>query len=312
MLSPNRQELVDVIVDSIRSSAAEATESMRARVTAVVGEATSEELREMGERVAATGGEWGYHPPNALARKLNHAMAGALIAPGSSLDGVDVLDAARRGPVTFLANHLSFADANLFEAMLHEAGCDDIAGALTVVTGPKVYSDVSRRFSSLSFGTIKTPQSVSRASGEAVMTRREVARLAKTTLAAVAERRAAGDHTIVFVEGTRSRTATMQRTLDAVSRYVDDESSTIIALGVTGSERMVPIGDERLHRAEVHLHLGRAVSARTIKEKTRRNRRLVMDVVGHLIAAQLPSEYRGVYGSDGDELAEARDIARLL
>ena len=47
---------------------------------------------------------------------------------------------------------------------------------MTVLVGPKVYMLAVRRLASLCFGSIKIPQSQSRASGEAVMPRREVAR----------------------------------------------------------------------------------------------------------------------------------------
>ena len=66
------------------------------------------------------------------------------------------------------------------------------------------------------------------------MPRREVARLALETLASVAERRAKGDHLLVFVEGTRSRTATMQRVLPAAARYFEPPGTQIVPLGLSG------------------------------------------------------------------------------
>ena len=64
----------------------------------------------------------------------------------------------------------------------------EVADRMTVLVGPKVYMLPVRRLASLCFGAIKIPQSQSRASGEAVMPRREVARLAMQTLQSVAQR----------------------------------------------------------------------------------------------------------------------------
>ena len=64
-----------------------------------------------------------------------------------------------------------------------DAGYAEVANGLTVLAGPKVFAKPIRRMASLCFGAIKMPQSQSTASGEAVMPRREVARLAQETLA---------------------------------------------------------------------------------------------------------------------------------
>ena len=93
------------------------------------------------------------------------------------------LDFARSQPVFFIANHLSYIDANVIDALLVDAGYAEVANGLTVLAGPKVFALPIRRMASLCFGAIKMPQSQSTASGEAVMPRREVARLALATLA---------------------------------------------------------------------------------------------------------------------------------
>lgn len=66
--------------------------------------------------------------------------------------GTGHLAAVAGKPVVVAANHLSYSDANLLEVLLHQAGAGALADRLTVVAGPKVYSNLRRRFSSLCFG----------------------------------------------------------------------------------------------------------------------------------------------------------------
>ena len=307
-----REQLIDQAVAFLGDQAPDRVADVRERVGAVLGSASEDELAELLRRAATTGQAWGYHAPVELARQVNHVMASIVFAPGSTIENQDVLEVARSRSVTFVPNHLSFSDANLFECLLHQQGHDDIAQRLLVLAGPKVYSDFYRRFSSLCFGTVKTPQSQSRATGEAVMPRRQVAELARQTIDAVRERRAQGDHLLFFVEGTRSRDARLQRTLAAASRYLDDADTLIVPVGIAGSDRLVPIGEERAHASKVTARLGSPVAAGELVERCGGKRRLVMDVVGLLIAAQLPTEYRGDYADERGGVDDARAVALQL
>jgi hypothetical protein len=81
--------------------------------------------------------------------------------------GVDHLSVVTARPLIILPNHLSYSDANVIDVVLQQSGFGAIAERLTVIAGPKVYTNLRRRFSSLCFGTIKVPQSTIRSSGEA-------------------------------------------------------------------------------------------------------------------------------------------------
>jgi 1-acyl-sn-glycerol-3-phosphate acyltransferase len=144
------------------------------------------------------------------------------------------------------------------------------------------------------------------------MDRREVARLATEVIELVQKRRAEGDHLLVFVEGTRSRTARMQQALAAVSRYLDGPELDVVPLGIRGSERLVPVGEERLHRTRVVVRVGRPIRATELNRLAEGKRRLVMDTVGVAIARLLPGEYRGAYADDADGLERARAVADEL
>jgi 1-acyl-sn-glycerol-3-phosphate acyltransferase len=284
-------------------------EAFEERIAAVIAEADDSTILQTVERVRTTGGTWGYHPPDPFARRVHFEMADAVIDPRSGLRNAELLAIAGDRSCVFVANHLSYADANMFEVLLTRSGLDPIAKRLTVFAGPKVYLDPARRFSSLCFGTIKTPQSPSRASEEARMPAREVARLARQTIDVALQRLRAEDHLLIFVEGTRSRSGSMQRALPAVSRYLEDSDSLIVPVGIAGTEALVPVDIELLYPTCVTVTLGKPIEPSSLRRKTRQNRTLALDVVGLLIAGLLPPAYRGTYGDDAPGLDEARLIA---
>src|SRR6185503_7636379 len=100
--------------------------------------------------------------------------------------------------------------ANVLEVVFQRTGANHLSDRLTVVAGPKVYSNIRRRFSSLCFGTIKVPQSSARSTDDAVMNAREVARGARLAIQVAQERLGLGEALLVFAEGTRSRSGGMQ------------------------------------------------------------------------------------------------------
>jgi 1-acyl-sn-glycerol-3-phosphate acyltransferase len=104
----------------------------------------------------------------------------------------------------------------------------------------------------------------------------------------------------------------MQPTLPAVSRYLEKPDGLLVPVGITGSEHLVPIGDERVHPTRVVARIGPPIAAAALWQKTHGKRRLLMDVVGLQIAAVLPAEYQGVYASSAPGLDDARDIAISL
>jgi 1-acyl-sn-glycerol-3-phosphate acyltransferase len=252
-------------------------------------------LESLGARLAAAGGDWEYYPSDPLARRLHQLLATQFLKPDSTFRGVEHLHALAGKPMVILANHLSYSDANVLEVMLQLHGCGEVARRLTAIAGPKVYSSLTRRFSSLCFGTIKVAQSSGLSSEDAVMTPREVARAARRSIEHAHARLAAGDALLVFAEGTRSRTGGMQPLLAGVSRYLDVPGVTVCPIGITGTEEFFPIGDESVHPVTVHVSVGPPVSPEQLQRESGGDRQAMMDLAGRLIAAQLPSSYQGVY-----------------
>jgi 1-acyl-sn-glycerol-3-phosphate acyltransferase len=267
------------------------------------------ELARFAVRLAETGADWGFHPHDPVARRLSRLAHTMVLRRPSALEASDALSCARAQPVFVVANHLSYIDANVLDALFVEGGYRDVADKLTVLVGPKVYSLPVRRLASLCFGAIKMPQSQSRASEDAIMPRREVARLAVQTLASVAERHRAGDHVLIFIEGTRSRSGAMQRVLAASARYFVDEGATILPVGLWGSEHLVPLDSEKVTPAEVHARAGRPIAAAELFARAQGRRPVIADALGFLIADLLPPAYRGTYGEADPSLASARAAA---
>ena len=282
---------------------------VQSAVERMLQECTDAELAAFGQRLAETGAAWGFHPRDRTATRVSRLAHSFVLLPGSGLAGAENLAIAATRTLFLVANHLSYIDANVLDALLVAAGRSDVADRMTVLVGPKVYMLAVRRLASLCFGSIKIPQSQSRASGEAVMPRREVAQLAMQTLESVAQRYAAGDHVLIFNEGTRSRTGAMQRMLAASARYFEVEGAVIVPLGLWGTEKLAPLDSEKVRPARVLARAGRPVDAAELFARAAGRRPVFADALGFLIADLLPPEYRGDYGAVPAALEAAREAA---
>jgi 1-acyl-sn-glycerol-3-phosphate acyltransferase len=261
-----------------------------------IDEAGPEGLRVLGHRLSRAGADWNYFPGDPLARRIHHVLAERVLQQTPTISGTEYLTAVTGQPVVIVANHLSYSDANAIEVLLQQAGQQSLADRLTVIAGPKVYSNISRRFSSLCFGTIKIPQSSTRSSGEAVMHPREAARAARRSIEIAYERLALGEALLIFPEGARSRTGRMQPLLAGVARYLEAPDVWVLPMGLTGTERLFPIGEETLNPVPLTLRIGPPMAARALREAAR-DRQRMMDAIGAAIAQLLPLSYRGVYGA---------------
>jgi 1-acyl-sn-glycerol-3-phosphate acyltransferase len=175
-----------------------------------------------------------------------------------------------------------------------------------------VYSSLERRFSSLCFGTIKTPQSRALSTEDAVMNVREVARAARLSIDIAHERLRLAEALLIFAEGTRSRTRGMQPLLVSVTRYLDGPGAWVLPVGIVGTEALFPIGEDTLHPVRAVSRVGRPIPATVLRDRADGNRRLMMDGVGLAIAQLLPAEYRGAYSDDAADLGDARRLMRTL
>lgn len=87
---------------------------------------------------------WNYYPPDALARRIHHVLADQFLNADCSPEGAHHLSAAGAAPMVMCPNHLSYADANVIEVLLHRNGADRLASRLTALAGPKVFTSRQR------------------------------------------------------------------------------------------------------------------------------------------------------------------------
>jgi 1-acyl-sn-glycerol-3-phosphate acyltransferase len=294
-----RNELVAAILDFLAGQDLLALQDVRVELEEEIDSAGPEALLALTGCLASEHG-WDYHPPATLAQRIHHRLADRFLTPDSGLRGVEQAARVAGVPVVMCANHLSYADANVIQVLLHRAGADELASRLTALAGPKVFSSRVRRFSSLCFGTIKVPQSAEVASEEARLNLREVARASRQAIGVARERLRHGDALVLFAEGTRSRTASMQPLLAAAARYLDAPGAWVLPVGLSGPETLFSVSDSKLRPAHVVMQIGTPIQAAAILERTHGDRRLTMDTIGLAIAELLPAPYRGVYARASD------------
>ena len=296
----DRTELVNAITAFVVHKAGLDAAVVRRPVERAIADLGQVAVDELRARLGQPSDAWSYYPRDPLAQRVHHVLAGVVLREPPKVSGQANLDAIRGKGLVIVANHLSYSDANVIEVLLQQAGYGEVAERLSVVAGPKVYSDLSRRFSSLCFGTIKSPQNEGVSSGQAAMTGREVALAARQTIRTAEERLGHGDAVLVFPEGTRSRTSEMQSFLPGVSRYFETPGLLVLPIGICGTESMFGIGEQTLGSARITMNIGRAIPVHSIRAASGSDRRSFVDCLGHEVAALLPPRYRGVYGAPGD------------
>jgi 1-acyl-sn-glycerol-3-phosphate acyltransferase len=294
-----RDALIGAVIEFLSGQDLLTQQDIRAALEREIACAGAGALLDLRDRLRMDAG-WGYHPPDPLSRRIHHLLADRFLRADSMVTGMTHLNEVAAAPnAVIVANHVSYADANVIEVLLQRACGAAVANRLTALAGPKIFSDRRRRFSSLCFGTIKVPQSAEVSSEEAVLTARDVARAARQSIDAARARLAAGDLLLLFGEGTRSRTAEMQRMLAGTARYLAAPATLVVPVGLAGAEHLFPIGDPTIHPARVVMAVGRPIGAGRLFAHAGGDRRLVMDAIGLAVADVLPPAYRGAYRDTG-------------
>ncbi|MGL4569526.1 MAG: lysophospholipid acyltransferase family protein [Clostridium sp.] len=113
----------------------------------------------------------------------------------------------------------------------------------------------------------------------------------------------AGESLLIFPEGTRSRTGAMIEGKKGVLLLAKIKNATVIPIGMSGTDKLLPIctegdmGGEVWHDADVQVNIGAPVILpKKEKEETKHEHDdRCMEVLMKSIANELPESYRGVY-----------------
>lgn len=183
-------------------------------------------------------------------------------------------------PIIFVCNHLSNADALILNKVLKEKSPYFVAGI-------KLTKDPVTNFGMEIVKTINinpnTPD------------KEAITHMIKT----VKE----GNNMLIFPEGTRSRTASMNEGKKGVLLAIRFTKAKVVPISICGSEKVLPIsqsghmGDEKWIRGKVTVNIGDIVEMpKKVKEEGKHeyDDKCMNTLMKH-IAAMLPESYRGVY-----------------
>lgn len=183
-------------------------------------------------------------------------------------------------PIIFTCNHLSNSDGLILDRVLRDFDP-------TFVAGVKLSGDSVTNIGMRVMKTINIkPNSAD-----------------KDAITKVIKSLRGGENIVIFPEGTRSRVGSMIEAKKGIVLIARMSKATIIPIGMSGSENLLPINkegsmkSENFHHAKVKVNIGAPID---IPEKEKDEDRHIYDdrVLAHImksIAILLPEEYRGVY-----------------
>ncbi len=274
--------------------------TLEARLRGLVDAAEDHALSALLEAFAVAGSDFRLFPADPFARILTRAFMASLTAEGI-LVGEEHLDAflsapasdgpGAAGPVRrmIVCNHLSYTDTQLTDTLLAHGGRGAVADRLVAIAGPKVYTDAWRRLAAIGLNTRKTAQSSVIATDQGGLSPRALAAVAAETLRDCERLLDEGYVVLLYPEGTRSRTGRMQSFLRAAGRYAAIEGLRILPMVQTGSERVYPIDDTRMHPSPVRLAFGPCFRA---ADYPGRHGRGALSEAARRMTALLPEAYR--------------------
>lgn len=249
----------DSVLDAIRADT-------RARVAA----ASDEELLAMQATFLSAGDEYRLYPAAPFARDVTRLFMAHLTAPGvvSGLDHLErfLTTGPRRRMV--ICNHLSYTDTQVTDVVLLKHGLAAVADRLVAIAGPKVYTDPWRRMAAIALNTRKTAQSSVVATEQDALGARELAAVARETIADCERLMDEGWIILLYPEGTRSRTGQLQPFLRASARYAALPDVQVLPMAQTGTDHVYPIGSEVMFPRPVALRFGEAFVAAEHPGKT--------------------------------------------
>lgn len=196
-----------------------------------------------------------------------------------NVTGEDNIDKVK-GPIIFICNHLSNADGLILDKVLKKSDPYFVAGV-------KLTQDSVTNFGIEVVKNVKIRPNT--ADKEAI-----------TNMVNIVK---SGENLMVFPEGTRSRTGSMIEGKRGILLVVRLTNATVIPIGMTGTEKVLPISkdgnmaSEEWNKGTVNVNIGEGVKLpkRESGENKHEYEERCMNFLMNSIAKLLPEEYRGVY-----------------
>ena len=152
------------------------------------------------------------------------------------------------GPLILVSNHLSYVDTTATEHALLRAGATALANRLVAVAGPKVWGKPLHALCTRALNVLPTVQAGSiSTSGDQERARRSVAQGRRLL--------ASKQPLLLYPEGSRSRTGRLGPFISGTKHFLP-EGVTILPVGLSGTDRLYPIGADRVFRADVKITFG--------------------------------------------------------
>lgn len=257
-LDPNalRMRLLELLAERVDDPSVSA--ALFTELTELVAGWSDSDAASVLDTVTGLGAERRIYSADPVLRQVARAWCRRVL-PRSTLEGAEHLaEAVDAGPTAVVCNHQSYIDSSAIDTILCARALDELADRFVSVAGPKVYDDIFRRVVSASLNTLPVPQSAT-LGHTARLPGRE---LARQSLLAVTQAHAAmsdGRVLLIYPEGARSRTGRIQPFLPAVYRYFKLPATRIVPAALTGTARVMGVGQHRVRPKPCALRLGRPI-----------------------------------------------------
>ncbi len=236
---------------------------------------------------------------NSIAERLTRHFVPEIEVSGSRhLHEVEERLAGMR-PVIMIANHLSHADAPVLASALKRKGFDEIADKLVFMLGIRMKSTpvLNKILDSYSYIPVWPPTIIPKNKKENA----ESLGMAKKAIIAARENLKNGKVLVIFPEGSRSRNGQLSTVKRVMAHYMlEMDDSFVVPVGISGSEKVLPIGNVIPKKGSVKVSFGNPVDInylnRTLEGFSKKEKhQLSVDYLMRQVADLLPDEYKGFY-----------------